>query len=191
VVAERSDRLADHASIIDPLGMTERDQLATVAANEATTRRLYQAVWNERRIALVEEWVTPDFVGYYSAYPAPVQGLEGFRGFVTDLLTAFPDVTMTLQETMAVADKVVSRVRMTGTHNGAMLGFAPTGRKVDVEYIAIERYLDGLCVEEWVQSDDLRLSRQIGALPEPGSAGERAAKALHRVAAARMRRKAT
>jgi predicted ester cyclase len=160
----------------------------TAEANEAKTRRLYHAVWNERQVELVSEWVAPEFVGHYSAYPEPVRGVEGFRGFVTDLLTAFPDLRMELQETLAVDDKVVSRVRMTGTHSRALFGFAPTGRQVDAECIAIEHYVDGLCVEEWAQTDDIRMSRQIGALPGPGSIGERIGQTLFRIPAARMRR---
>ena len=70
-----------------------------------------------------------------------------------------------------------------------MLGFAPTGQKVQLEYIGIERYVDGMCAEEWVYAEDLKVSRQIGALPEPGSLGERVAQLLHRLAAARLRRK--
>ena len=163
----------------------------TVAANEAKTREYYEAVWNERRLELVDSWVTPDFVGHYSSYPEPVRGVEGFRGMVNDLLTAIPDARFAVQETIAARDKVVSRVRITGTQTGPMLGFAPTGQRVEIEYVGIERYVDGVCAEEWVFVEDLKVSRQIGALPEAGSIGERVAQLLHRLAAARLRRKNT
>jgi predicted ester cyclase len=173
------------------LSRVANEDIHTAAqANEAKTRRLYQAVWNERQVELVSEWVAPEFVGHYSAYPEPVRGVDGFRSFVTDLLTAFPDLRMELIETLAVDDKVVSRVRMAGTHSGALLGFAPTGRQVDAECIAIEHYADGRCIEEWAQTDDLRMSRQIGALPEAGSIAERIGQTLFRIPAARRRRKA-
>src|SRR4051812_49859775 len=84
----------------------------------------------------------------------------------------------------------ISRVRMTGTHGGPMVGFAPTGRAVDLEYIAIERYgNDGRCEEEWVNTPDLALSRQIGALPAPGSLAEKIGQRLFALSAARSRRK--
>ena len=158
--------------------------------NEAKTRRLYDAVWNERRLDLVDEWVTPDFVGHYSMYPEPIRGIEGFRAMVEEALAAMPDLRMDVVETIAAADKVVSRVRMTGTHTGPIQGFAPTGQRIDVQYIAIEHYAAGKCVEEWVRGDDLGLSRQIGALPPPGSLAERIALRLHALRAVRMRGKA-
>lgn len=160
----------------------------TAEANEKKTRRLYEAVWNERRLDLIEEWVWPDFVGHYSAYPEPVRGVDGFKGMVEDLLRAFPDARLTVQDTVAAADKVASRVLITGTHTGPVVGFAPTGRKIAIEYLAIERYRDGRCAEEWARTDDLGLSRQIGALPQAGSMPEMVAKKLFALRAAAMRR---
>lgn len=162
--------------------------MTTAQANEEKTRRLYEAVWNERRLDLIEDWVWPDFVGHYSAYPEPIRGIDGFRSMVEELLGAFPDARLTVQDTIAADDKVASRVLLAGTHTGTMVGFAPTGRRVAMEYIAIERYRDGRCAEEWAQTDDLGLARQVGALPLAGSASERLAAKLFALRAARMRR---
>ncbi|MEA2493060.1 MAG: hypothetical protein QOJ29_971 [Thermoleophilaceae bacterium] len=158
--------------------------------NIEKTRRYYDLVWNERKLELIDDWVTDDFVGHYSAWPEPVRGPAGFREFVETGLTALPDLRMTIEDAMAVDEKVISRVTMSGTHTGPMMGFAPTGRQVSVGYIAIEHYRGGRAFEEWVYSDDLALSRQIGALPEPGSLGERIGQKLFALRAARMRRKA-
>lgn len=159
------------------------------AENEAKTRRLYEAVWNERRLELIADWVAPGFVGHYSMYPEAVRGVDGFRAMVDEALAAMPDLRMEVIDTIAADDKVVSRVRMTGTHRGPLQGFAPSGRRIDVQYLAIERYGDdGRCVEEWVRGDELAVSRQIGALPAPGSLAERIGRRLYALRARRMRR---
>jgi steroid delta-isomerase-like uncharacterized protein len=157
--------------------------------NEQKTRAYYDAVWNERKLELIDDWVTDDFVGHYSASPEPVRGRAGFRAFVEEALDALPDLRMTIEDTIVQGEKVVSRVRMTGTHTGPMRGFAPTGRKIDVWYIAIEHYRDGRCAEEWACSDDIGLARQIGALPPPGSPAEKLGQKLFALRAARMRKK--
>ena len=158
--------------------------------NEQKTRDLYEKVWNQRKLELIDEWVTEDFVGHYSSWPEPIRGSTGFRAFVEMALAAAPDLRMTIEDTVAAGDKVVSRVTMTGTHTGPMQGFAPTGRRFSVGYIAIEHYgPDGRCIEEWANSDDIALSRQIGALPPAGSRTERAVQKLFALRAARMRRK--
>jgi steroid delta-isomerase-like uncharacterized protein len=159
--------------------------------NEEKTRAYYDAVWNARKLDLIDDWVTEDFVGHYSASPEPVRGRAGFRAFVEEALAALPDLRMTIEDTIAQGDKVVSRVRMTGTHTGPMRGFAATGRPIDAGYIAIEHYSDGRCVEEWACSDDIGLARQIGALPPPGSLGEKLGQKLFALRAARTRKKAS
>ena len=132
----------------------------------------------------------PEFVGHWSAEPEPVRGPDGFRAFVREAIEALPDLRMTIEDCFTAGDKVVSRVRMEGTHEGVMRGFAATGRRVSVPYIAIEQYRDDRCIEEWVNSDDMLLARQIGALPPAGSLAERAGARLFALKAARMRRKA-
>ena len=95
---------------------------------------------------------------------------------------------MSVVDSVAQDDKVASRVEMSGTHRGELFGFAPTGVRVAVTFLAIEQYENGLCVQEWVNSDDLELSRQIKALPPAGSRAERVLQAMHRLSTARLRR---
>lgn len=158
--------------------------------NAAKTTRYYDELWSKRNYDVIEDWIAPDFVGHYTSQPEPVRGVEGFRRFADDLFTAFPDLKLAILDQVVDEAKVVSRVELSGTHNGPLLGFAPTGQRVCVNYVAIEHYRDGLCIEEWVFSDDLGLSRQIMALPQPGSRAERVGWALHGLSARRMRRRA-
>ncbi|AYG61849.1 ester cyclase [Rhizobium jaguaris] len=52
---------------------------------------------------------------------------------------------------------------MTGTHEGAFMGIAPTGNRVKVPGIGIYEVRDGMIVESWVVRDSLVLLRQLGA----------------------------
>jgi predicted ester cyclase len=151
--------------------------------NASKTLRYYDALWNARNRAVIADWIAPDYVGHFTRLPEPVRGIDGFRAMVDELFVAFPDLHMSIDDMIAQGDRVVSRVHLSGTHRGVLLGYAPTGLGIAASFVAIERYADGLCVEEWVYSDDLALARQIGALPAPGSRAERFAKALHRLSA--------
>ena len=161
---------------------------SATASNVDKTRRYYQRLWNERDLSVISDWISPDFVGHYTSRPEPVRGIAGFREVVDELLVAFPDLRMEVEDTIAEDDKVVSRVLASGTHLGELAGYAPTGLTVSASLIGIERYVDGLCIEEWVNSDDMALARQIKALPEPGSRGERLGIRLHRLSTHRLRK---
>jgi predicted ester cyclase len=162
---------------------------ATAAENATKTRRSYEALWNQRDMSVIEAWISPGYLGHYTSRPDPVRGVEGFRSMAEDLLSAVPDLRMSIEDLVADGERVVSRIEATGTHTGPLLGYAPTGLRVTVSFVAIERYADGLCVEEWVFSDDLGLARQIRALPEPGTRAERLGMALHALKARRLRRR--
>jgi len=45
------------------------------------------------------------------------------------------------------------------------MGVPPTGRRVRVVGIGIDRFRDGKMIERWVQYDSAGLLQQLGALP--------------------------
>jgi predicted ester cyclase len=69
---------------------------------------------------------------------------------------------------IAEDDKVVARVRMSGTHQGEFLGSAPTGNRVTITGIDILRIAEGKIVERRGNFDNLGMMQQLGAIPEPG-----------------------
>jgi predicted ester cyclase len=50
---------------------------------------------------------------------------------------------------VAEGDKVVTRKTIAGTHRGALMGIAPTGRAVSISVIDIVRVEDGRYAEHW------------------------------------------
>jgi steroid delta-isomerase-like uncharacterized protein len=99
-----------------------------------------------------------------------VRGIEGLKQFVSMIRSAIPDLRITLEEDIAEGDKVVSRWRAQGTHQGELMGIAPTGNQVIITGITIHRIEEGKIVEEWENWDALGLMQQIGAIPSPEEA---------------------
>ena len=96
---------------------------------------------------------------------------EGVLQFFHMYLGAFPDLRMDPQDVIASGDKVVARVRATGTHQGEFLGVPATGRSIDIQLIDIIRFGDdGLAREHWGVLDALAMMQQLGAIPEDPSA---------------------
>ncbi len=76
--------------------------------------------------------------------------------------SAFPDLRCTILAQCAEGDTVVTHWRMTGTHEGTLMGIQPTGNRCTVEGMALGRFRGGKLVEDWVQWDALGLMRQLG-----------------------------
>lgn len=82
-------------------------------------------------------------------------------------IAAFPDLRMDPQDVLPSGDKVVARVRATGTNRGEFMGMPATGKSVDVELIDIMRLGgDGLVHEHWGVFDALLMMQQLGFAPE-------------------------
>ena len=61
----------------------------------------------------------------------------------------------------------MARWTFRGTHEGELMGIAPTGNRVEFAGIVIYQVVDGKIVEGWVSSDALGLKQQLGILPPP------------------------
>ena len=96
-----------------------------------------------------------------------VRGIEGLKQFVSMIRSALPDLRITLEEDIAEGNKVVSRWGAQGTHQGELMGIAPTGNHVAITGITIHRIENGKIVEEWENWDALGLMQQIGAVASP------------------------
>jgi steroid delta-isomerase-like uncharacterized protein len=96
-----------------------------------------------------------------------LRGVEALKQFAAVFLEAFPDLQITVEDAVAEGDKVVTRWTGHGTHQGELMGNAPTGNPVTVTGITIHRLEGGKIAEEWEMFDMLGIMQQIGTVPPP------------------------
>ena len=137
--------------------------------NKALVRRYFEEIWDKGNLDAADQLFATNFVRYGSAgTEGAVRGLEGFKQLVTLYRTAFPDLRVPIEDVVAEGDRVVARWTARGTHQGDLMGNAPSGNRVAVSGILIDRVSGGKIEEEWVDYDTLHLMQQIGAVPRPG-----------------------
>ena len=146
-------------------------------------RRLVDELWNEQRFEAADELIAPDFRGYAGSF-GEVRGPAGVRRLVAVYREAFPDLKVSIDDLIVHDDTVITRWRATGTHEGDLLGLAPTGRAATGRGITIDRWRNRQAVESWSESNTLELLQQLGLIPVPGSARDRLGKRLHRISVA-------
>lgn len=128
--------------------------------NKATMRRFYQEVFDGGNVGLVDEVCAADFIEH-EQFPGLSNDREGVKQFVTMLRAAFSDVRMEIQDLIAEGDKVVARIRMSGTQRGEFNGIPPSGRSFSVNTIDIVRLRDGQAVEHWGVTDTASMMEQL------------------------------
>ncbi len=135
--------------------------------NKATLRNWVEEAWNNGRVAVAQDLCAADYVLH--DFSGPIRGATGLMGFLTAYRTGFPDVHADILDMVSEGDKVVWRVRMTGTHRGEFVGIPATGRSFDVEAIIISRFVNGRLTEDHVNYDRLGMMQQLGVIPMPAA----------------------
>ncbi len=137
--------------------------------NKAMVRRLVEEVIGHGNFALIDEFVAANYVGH-SSYPE-TNSREGHKQFFVALRRAFPDLQIIVEDQIAEGGKVVTRWTALGTHEGEFAGIPPTGNRIVMTGIDIDRIADGKLVECWTKSDDLGTLQQLGAIPAADRTG--------------------
>lgn len=135
------------------------------AENKALSRRVLDEAFTKGDIDVVDAIFAKNFVNYDAALPEPTVGIEAAKASIAAYRDAFPDMRLTVEEQIAEGDAVVTRWTAKGTHQGALMGIAPTGKQATVTGITIDRIANGRIVESRTNWDTLGLLQQLGAVP--------------------------
>ncbi len=134
--------------------------------NKRLAQRWFEEVWNQGRIEVIDELLSPEAEGFgLAAADTKIRGPEQLKPFVRNLRDAFPDMHITIEDSVAEADKVAVRFRVTGTHKGSGLGFPPTGRPISVTGMTIIQFANGQLFHGWNNWDQLGMMEQLGVAP--------------------------
>ena len=134
--------------------------------NKDLARRFMDEVWNKGNVDFIDKVVASNYVVYDPNSPEGMSGgVEGAKRFVEMYRSAFPDTQMTVEDLMAEGDKVVTRWTARGTHQGELMGIPPSGNRVEITGISVDRIEGGKFVEGWSNYDASGMMQQIGAVP--------------------------
>jgi steroid delta-isomerase-like uncharacterized protein len=129
---------------------------------EARIRSLWEEAFNGRDLDALDAVTAPEFFNH-NALPGTPLGPEGHRRVFARLWQAFPDARFEIEHLAADGETVICVGRMSGTHEGTLLGVPATGRKVEWRQCHLYRFDDtGRAVEHDAIRDDVGLLRQFG-----------------------------
>src|SRR6266436_10266528 len=78
------------------------------ADNKAVVRRLYEEVWNNRRLEVVNELISPSHALQGPTVFGSSIGPEAYKRQVSSLLEAYPDLRWAIEDIIAEKEKVVA-----------------------------------------------------------------------------------
>jgi steroid delta-isomerase-like uncharacterized protein len=138
------------------------------AANKAIVQRLYEEVWNRRKLEVIKEIISPSHALQAPNLSGSSIGPEAYKRNVLAFLAGFPDLRWSIEDTIAEKDKVVACWTISGTHKGDYLGIPATNKKVSVEGITIHNVAGGKIMDSYSNWDVLGMMQQLGVVPPLG-----------------------
>ena len=134
--------------------------------NKAIAQQFFEETWGKGNLLAVDKVASADFKVYYSTLSAPLDR-EGFKTWVADLHTGFPDLQFIIKDVIAEGEKVAIRWVGQGTHKGQlkMPNLPPTGKPMSYTGITIYSIVAGEVVEEIGEEDILGMLQQLGFVP--------------------------
>jgi predicted ester cyclase len=144
-----------------------------VRSNTEIVREYTQRVFNEHDPGMSSEYFTPE-VKWHGGLLGTVEGSESVTEMLRGFIGALPDLHATEQDIVAAGDTVAVRYVVEATHEGNLLGIAPTGRRLRWDAFDIYRLADGMIVEEWAGDDLAAILYQVGAYTPPWLSGNQA-----------------
>ena len=93
--------------------------------NKRIVRRIYDELWNKRRLEVAEEVIAHGGVNYDTGLVPQPFGPEEMNATVRMVTAGFPDNRHEVEEVIAEGDKVVLRCTLTGTHLRVFMGIPP------------------------------------------------------------------
>jgi len=138
------------------------------ADNKAIVRRLYEEVWNKRKLEVINEIISPSHALQASNIFGSSIGPEAYKRNALLFFAGYPDLHWTIEDTIAEKDKVVACWTISGTHKGDYLGVSATNKKISVDGMTVHHITNGKIMDSYVSWDIWGMMQQLGVVPVLG-----------------------
>ena len=135
----------------------------SIEENKLLVQRYYEEVVNTGDVDRLGDFVSPDYVEVLGNVRHSA-GPEGARQHILGVRETYPDLHLTVEQQIAEGQWVVTRITMRGTHKGVWLKMRPTGKKVEMTAVNIDRVAGGLIVEHGGAANIFGPLLEIGAI---------------------------
>ena len=135
--------------------------------------------WNSHEVDRLLALMSEDIEYRDDGWPKPMRGHADVREFLEAIWRATPDMTFEMLSGPYVIPgepRAAFHWRGGGTHTGPLEppGFAPTGRRWELDGVDFHEYRDGRVCKLRIAYDMLSASRQLGLMPAAGGRAESA-----------------
>lgn len=139
------------------------DLTSQLRAERRAVETLYRA-FNDNQPDLVDTVLAPGWDDIPLA-PGQIAGPAGIKPIIASLAAALAGLQITIHDVVQEPGKVAVRAEISGTHQGELMGIAPTGKHVQIRLHEFHTLTDGLISTTWHMEDWFGMFMQLGRFP--------------------------
>ena len=136
----------------------EPDQVSREEKNKAVAMRVFEEIFNQKKLEVASEIYSPEFVNHGLHRDFSLQEDQAAARLE---IKAFPDIHMTVALAVAQGDFVTVVWIFRGTHTAFGYGLPPTGARIEMRGITVWRIVDGKIRDEWTSFNELTGYMQV------------------------------
>jgi steroid delta-isomerase-like uncharacterized protein len=114
-------------------------------------RKFVEDIFNSRKTEMAKNYVTSNII--YHGMGEEVTGLENFKRWVDEDLSAFPDMKVTILDGFGDQNKIVIRWNLKATHEKDFADFPATHKRFETQGVDIFHFEGDKIKEAWTLSD--------------------------------------
>jgi steroid delta-isomerase-like uncharacterized protein len=123
--------------------------------------------YNKGNLKNTDRYVTPDFI--YHARGEDIEGIEAFNEWVSSDRSIFPNIRVTIVDSIEESGRVASAFIVEGTQEKEFRGIPATNKDFETVGMNIFHFQDNKIKEGWVVVDALTAAIQLGAIKSTSS----------------------
>jgi steroid delta-isomerase-like uncharacterized protein len=125
-------------------------------------RRNYDELLSQGKLELADQLYSRTAVIHDPATPGLPIGPAAIKQLAQHYLAAFPDCKYVIEDIIVENDRACVRWTASATHQGPIMGIAPTGKFASVTGLALARFENDRIAEVWTHWDVLGMLKEMG-----------------------------
>ena len=131
--------------------------------NKELVAQYIQKILNTGNVASIDDFIDQDYTEIYKNQRYKI-GIEGAKKHVLGVIETYPDLHLTINQQFTDGDWVITSYTMTGTHIGFWMNIKPTGKKIEVTGVNLDRISNGRIIEHGGAANLFESLLDIGAI---------------------------
>ena len=132
-------------------------------SNKSLVKDYYETVVNTGNVSRISEFISENYTEVFQNETSRL-GIEGAIKHIQGVRENYTDLNLRIDYQIAEGDLVATCYTRTGTHNGNWMGIKPTGKRICVTGVNIDKIKNGKMIEHGGAANLFDALSDIGAI---------------------------